>query len=253
MRSFSILLAALMLCSCVPATNMPTSAPVSSIVPVSHIDPAMTGGDNVVLPVSQPAKWTLLQGGAVAYTGETRPGELTGVNPEFELVSAEGETAYVELLQSHTDALPVLPDTGWLEAGEVYVHDGTAVMVRQSHNRTIYDPADTPALFVVYREDAADVLDWVAGESVLVGTRRTYDGTVYECIQAHVTQSDWTPPAVPSLWSAVVEPSDEWAAGVAYTIGDVVTYDGLEYECRQSHTSQVGWEPPNVLALSLPL
>jgi hypothetical protein len=57
------------------------------------------------------------------------------------------------------------------------------------------------------------VLEWVAGESVSVGTRRTYDGVTYECLQAHVTQSDWVPPAVPALWRVYEEPQepgDEW-------------------------------------------
>ena len=120
--------------------------------------------------------------------------------------------------------------------------------------RTIYPPNETLALFVTYREDA-DNLEWIPAETVSVGMRRTYEGNLYEAIQAHTTQEDWTPPSTPALWKVVAEepPTDEWQAGVAYTIGDVVTYQGSEYECRQSHTAQVGWEPPNVLALWLPL
>jgi hypothetical protein len=79
----------------------------------------------------------------------------------------------------------------------------------------------------------------VAGESVSVGTRRTYDGVTYECLQAHVTQEDWTPPATPALWSVVAEePGDEvlpWAqptgAHDAYHLGDRVTYQGWIWEC----------------------
>jgi hypothetical protein len=150
-------------------------------------------------------------------------------------------------------AFPLLPDSGWLEAGSVYQHGNGAVIVRQSHSRTHYAPAETPNLFIVYRPDAAGVLEWVVGESVLVGTQRTYGGVTYAALQAHVTQSDWTPPATPALWSVVVAPSPNWTAGVAYKIGDIVTYNGALYECRQSHTAQVGWEPPNVLALWLPV
>jgi hypothetical protein len=111
------------------------------------------------------------------------------------------------------------------------------------------------ALFVVYREDAGDVLEWVAGEHVAVGTRRVYDGVLYQCLQAHVTQSDWIPAVVPALWQVVPEEpvAGEWAPWTAYTIGERVTYQGVEYECRQSHTSQPGWQPPAVLALWLPL
>jgi chitodextrinase len=96
------------------------------------------------------------------------------------------------------------------------------------------------------------VLAWVAGEQVIVGTRRTYEGVEYECLQSHVTQSDWTPPATPSLWAVVVaepEPSAEWAVGVAYSVGDVVTYQGRAYQCRQAHTSISTWTPAAVQSL----
>jgi hypothetical protein len=116
-------------------------------------------------------------------------------------------------------------------------------------------------LFVVYREDADDVLDWIAGESVIIGMRRIYEGIAYRCIQGHVTQVDWTPPATPALWALVAPPTEEWAAGVAYTgdntagagNGDVVMYQGNEYRCLQSHTSIATWTPAAVPALWLKL
>ena len=169
------------------------------------------------------------------------------------VIAAEDENDFVGELDPAT--LPPLPEQGtWLEKDAIYSYGDAAVMVRQSHYRTEHDPADVPALFVVYREDAPG-LDWIVGEPVSVGAIRVYNDITYRCLQAHVTQADWTPPAVPALWAVYTESSgtDEWAAGVAYTIGDIVTYGGSEYECRQSHTSQVGWEPPNVLALWLPL
>jgi len=192
--------------------------------------------------------------------GTTQPGELTGVNPALDVISAESEAEFVHALP--TEAFDALPDAGtWLEADMIYSYDGGCVMVRQSHIRTEHDPADVPNLFVVWREDADEVLDWVAGESVVVGTRRTYDGDTYTCLQAHVTQADWTPDAVPALWALVTPPTAEWAVGVAYTgdntvgagNGDVVTYLGSEYRCLQSHTSLAGWTPIAVPALWLAL
>lgn len=43
-------------------------------------------------------------------------------------------------------------------------------------------------------------LPWTAGEAVKPPMKRGFGGVVYECIQPHVTQSDWTPPTTPALW-----------------------------------------------------
>lgn len=145
---------------------------------------------------------------------------------------------------------PPLPEVGWLEQGAIYSYSGSLVMVRQSHNRTIYAPADTPALFVVYRAGAGGTLDWIAGEQVSVGALRIYNGTTYRCLQAHVTQVDWTPPAAPALWAVYIAPVGmAWTVGTAYSVGDLVTYNGATYKCLQAHTSQAGWTPSAVPAL----
>lgn len=41
---------------------------------------------------------------------------------------------------------------------------------------------------------------WKPGLTVKVGDRVTYDGVTYETVQAHTTQADWPPPAVPALF-----------------------------------------------------
>ena len=132
------------------------------------------------------------------------------------------------------DAFPPLPDSGWLEAGAIYQHGEQAVIVRQGHDRTEHDPGDVLALFLVYRADAADELPWVAGEQVYVGTRRTYEGTTYEAIINHVTQSDYTPDVTPTLWKVVQEGVAPWVqptgAHDAYQKGDRVTYNGKTWE-----------------------
>jgi len=202
----------------------------------------------LIQPTTQPARWRAALGETV-YTGQTALGQATGVNPDYALVHAEGDAAYVAELESIADALPALPDSGWLEAGDVYQHGGHAIMVRQSHWRTEHNPADVLALFVVYRADAADVLEWVAGESVQVGTRRTYGGVTYECLQAHTTQPDWTPPqTIGGLWELVVEAPDEpqpWVqptgAHDAYPAGARVTHNGYIWE---SDIDANVWEPP---------
>lgn len=97
---------------------------------------------------------------------------------------------------------------------------------------------------------------WQPGLSVQVGDVYGYGGFLWRCVQAHTTQSDWSPEKVPALWRKVevVHEAEKrvWQAGVDYAVGDAVFYPdagGTEYECLQAHTALTGWEPPNVPAL----
>lgn len=77
---------------------------------------------------------------------------------------------------------------------------------------------------------------WAVGKAYVVGDRTQYNGTLYKCIQAHTSQSDWTPDAAPALWKTVsVDEYPEWVqptgAHDAYNIGDKVTYNGQHYVC----------------------
>lgn len=170
------------------------------------------------------------------------------------------DAARIETLQTiQTDAAitptgrPELPTEGTVQKG-MYNYNGRVVFCQIKHERTIYDPEQTPNLFTTFRDNSDD-LQWIPNEKVETGWKRWYDGVQYEVIQAHMTLETWTPPATPALWNAIIEEpvGSEWTVGVAYAIGDIVTYNGAEYECRQSHTSQAEWTPPAVLALWLPL
>lgn len=134
------------------------------------------------------------------------------------------------------------------ETGTIDNNQSGNVKCVQTHNRTIYPPYETPALFTFFRENADD-LDWIPNEYVYVGWKRVYGGNTYTVIQEHMTLEAWTPDAVPALWSLDVAPSSDWTAGTAYAVDDQVDYLGVTYVCLQAHTAQVGWEPPNVPAL----
>lgn len=76
------------------------------------------------------------------------------------------------------------------------------------------DAAKNPMLF----------LPWEVGTKYAVGDRRRHDGKVYKFLQAHTSQADWEPPAVPALWVVVNVSSPG-------TIDDPIQASrGMEYE-----------------------
>ena len=80
---------------------------------------------------------------------------------------------------------------------------------------------------------------WVVGKAYAVNDRAQYNGTLYKCIQAHTSQSDWMPSATPALWKTVsVDEYPEWVQPIgahdAYNIGDKVTYNGQHYVCTSN-------------------
>ncbi len=193
--------------------------------------------------------WAALRDGAIVVAGVTVPGDTTA---SAELVSAESEPALLgALVSSEVAALP-LPDAGeWVEAGTIYGYGGSLVIVRQSHTRTEHAPEDVPALISVYRADASEALEWVANEQVQIGTRRLYGGVLYECLQAHMTLSTWTPEVTPALWRVVEsEPeTGEWVSGEqGVQPGDLRTYEGVTYRALQSPGINI-WPPPTVPAI----
>ena len=84
---------------------------------------------------------------------------------------------------------------------------------------------------------------------------RGVDGVLYKCVQAHISQAEWTPPLTPALWTEVAEPGEipVWrqptGAQDAYRIGDKVHYpdkDGPVYVCTIDYNIYApdvyGWE-----------
>lgn len=143
---------------------------------------------------------------------------------------------------------PLLPTSGSLRKGEIYSYNNGAVMVVQDHNRTIYTPEQTPALFSFYRDNASAELDWIEGEKVEKGWKRTYEGKTYECLQAHQTQSDWMPNVTTTLWKEVqaevipvfVQPT---GAHDAYNIGDRVHFPTITDPVYESLIDANVWSP----------
>jgi len=51
--------------------------------------------------------------------------------------------------------------------------------------------------------DCSKATDWATGVAYAVGAVVRFSGNTYQCLQAHTSQPDWTPPAVPALWNPV--------------------------------------------------
>ena len=77
-------------------------------------------------------------------------------------------------------------------------------------------------------------LDWDVGVAYAVGDRRKYNGLLYRCVQAHTSQSDWTPDVTPALWVRTnTDEYPEWiqptGAHDAYNKGDKVSHNGKHW------------------------
>lgn len=92
---------------------------------------------------------------------------------------------------------------------------------------------------------------WAYPVSYIVGTRVSYGGKLYKCVQAHTSQADWAPDATPALWKIVsLDEYPEWVqpAGAhdAYNTGDKVSYNGKHYICTADANVYApgvfGWE-----------
>ena len=86
---------------------------------------------------------------------------------------------------------------------------------------------------------------WAIDIAYAIGDRVQHGGTLYKCVQAHISQADWTPDATPALWVVVtVEEWPEWVqptgAQDAYAKGSKVTHNGKKW--ISSYDANV-WEP----------
>lgn len=79
----------------------------------------------------------------------------------------------------------------------------------------------------------------------------SYKSVIYECIQGHKTQSDWTPDIVPNLFSVIQAPTPTgypaWVQKFAapyYRAGDRVTHKDKNWLCTAGDTNGNNvWEP----------
>lgn len=84
---------------------------------------------------------------------------------------------------------------------------------------------------------------WAIGRAYAVSERVQYNGTLYKCVQAHTSQADWTPDAVPTLFTVIdvshagtkddpipAERGMEYVYGLYYADSE----DGKLYLCQRT-------------------
>ena len=99
-----------------------------------------------------------------------------------------------------------------------------AALVKMRESATDEQALSVTVLYPAWRSET----EYHAGDRVLHG------GVLYKVLQAHTSQSDWTPDITPALF--VVVSLDEWPEFVqptgahdAYNKGDKVTFNGKHY------------------------
>ena len=100
------------------------------------------------------------------------------------------------------------------------------------------DAWNVPELFPAWSGD---------GVAYNIGDRVKYNGKLFKVIQAHTSQSDWTPSSAVSLFVEVSDPAIEWpewkqptGGHDAYNTGDKVSHNNKHWI---SNVDANVWEP----------
>ncbi len=97
------------------------------------------------------------------------------------------------------------------------------------------------------------VNSWAPGVRYQPGNVVEFQKVDYRVRQTHTSQVDWSPPAVPALFSRANNNDGTWQPQIVYAVGDRVLFQGKLYAARLVHQSQVGWEPTAQPTLWSPL
>lgn len=102
-------------------------------------------------------------------------------------------------------------------------------------------------------DDALEAIElfpvWQPDTDYAVDVRVRYAEHLYRCVQAHTSQTDWTPAATPALWTEVAAPGEipVWkqptGAQDAYGKGDKVHYPTADDAIYVSTVDNNVWEP----------
>ena len=159
------------------------------------------------------------------------------------------------------NALPPMTDLYETISGAVRDGCGFSIVGHSSAGVVLVDTSETQIKVMIadaasYPPVSASAFPaWAVGVKVAVGVVYSYGGSLYQVIQSHTTQADWTPDIVPALFRKFYEPSDKpwpWVqptgAHDAYVKDAKVTHKGYIW---QSTIAANVWEPGSAGAEAL--
>lgn len=154
--------------------------------------------------------------------------------------SSDGAEFWSSLSYGFDDTLTFTEAEEWvmeLPQFEEYIDEAQQMIDILLPTLTDEQAAQVPAAFA----------PWAVDISYVTGTRVSYEGFVYKCLQDHTSQADWTPDAAPSLWAKLLIPDPEvipeWVQPDStnpYMKGDKVTHNGQTWESAVDNNV---WEP----------
>lgn len=108
------------------------------------------------------------------------------------------------------------------------------LLVRQQINTLAVDDQTAYRMREFYPE-------WAEGQSYAVGYKLLYGGELYKVIQAHTSQADWTPGAVPALFTRIDEQHDgsrydpiPYNGNMELYAGQYYSQSGVTYHCTRA-------------------
>lgn len=149
---------------------------------------------------------------------------------EAQLATLQADSRYpvLRVAGSDSELTPEQRETLRTEIAEV-VHPDVA--------RLATDASAAPAVIAETLKTAMQYPVWRAPLTVQAGEVYLYKGNLYEVVQSHTTQSDWTPDTTYALWKRYYNPDNEpepyrqpQGAHDAYRKGQRVTHNGFTWE-----------------------
>jgi hypothetical protein len=221
-------------------------------------------------------RYAVANGNDIVAEGVAQMGDLVATRNVWTMIAEASEVEFLGALAGKV-GFPPLPATGEpVKGGQVYAYNGGHVLARQDHIRTHHAPDDEGmlALFVVWRENADEVLPWLYGEQLEKGALRTHNGKTWRALQ-NPGVNIWEPGSAgtEALWAEYVEvvpgPTiPNWVSGEALTYvaptnganaADPTSdwpeavyrmHNGVKYRLRQNPGVNI-WTPPTVPAIWL--